>query len=164
MSGVPMKYRGDPGARLWPRLVPNGSCLEWTGAANEHGYGVMTVAGKRTKAHRFAWELANDHPVPNGLNVLHTCDNPPCCEPTHLFLGDAATNAADMVSKGRHGAHRHPERWARGERHHASKLNLADVAAIRADLTAGKSISAIARKYSVARATIRAIRDRKTWQ
>ena len=92
--------------------MPNG-CLEWTGATNrakngDGGYGHIKFAGKTVDTHRVAWTLING-PIPPGLNVLHHCDNPPCCETEpseaypegHLFLGTTADNIADKVSKGR---------------------------------------------------------------
>lgn len=90
--------------RLWSRVVeqPNG-CLEWTGATNKQGYGRIGVggSGKTGLTHRVAWELANG-PIPPGMNVLHHCDNPPCCNVKKcLFLGTDADNMADMVAKGR---------------------------------------------------------------
>ena len=86
---------------------PNG-CLEWTGGTNEHGYGHVGISGKSFYTHRIAWELANG-PIPDGLHVLHHCDNPPCCDTSpseeypegHLFLGTNADNNADMMAKGR---------------------------------------------------------------
>ena len=88
-------------------LTPNG-CLEWTNSTDGNGYGSIYVDGKLVKAHRFAWTLTNG-PIPENLNVLHHCDNPPCCQtdPTegypegHLFLGTLADNNADMRAKGR---------------------------------------------------------------
>lgn len=98
-----------PAERLAAGLVrmPNG-CLEWTGADLGNGYGYLGVEGKNMLTHRFAWELANG-PIPDGLCVLHHCDNPPCAETEpseaypegHLFLGTQADNASDMTSKGR---------------------------------------------------------------
>lgn len=99
----------SPAERLTAGLErkPNG-CLEWTGYTNETGYGKISVNGKLIRTHHLAWTLANG-PIPDGLWVLHHCDNPPCVEtaPTegypdgHLFLGTSADNHADMDSKGR---------------------------------------------------------------
>ena len=73
-------------------------CWEWRGLRDKHGYGRK---GPYKTTHRLAWEWANG-PVPAGMCVLHRCDNPPCCNPDHLFLGTQADNLADMVAKGRH--------------------------------------------------------------
>jgi len=83
--------------------------LEWSGCALKDGYGLIRVDGKTVLTHRLAWELANG-PIPDGLHVLHHCDNPPCrqTEPTegypegHLFLGTNEDNVADKMAKGRH--------------------------------------------------------------
>ena len=77
-------------------------CSEWTGATDDDGYGRRRWRGKVRKAHRVAWEIAYG-PIPEGAKVLHRCDNPPCIEPTHLFLGTQADNVADMIAKGRQG-------------------------------------------------------------
>ena len=76
------------------------SCWEWTGAQFANGYGAFQVNGKTVRAHRFAWELAHG-PIPEGIRVLHHCDNRLCCRPDHLFLGTDADNAADKIAKGR---------------------------------------------------------------
>ena len=88
-------------ARLLSHLVrqPNG-CLEWDGYTLR-GYGRLWIGKQRVPVHRLAWEFANGRPVPAGKMILHSCDNPPCCEPTHLRPGTAADNSADMVSRGR---------------------------------------------------------------
>ena len=95
--------------RLTAGLVrmPNG-CLEWTRGLGWFGYGKISVKGQATGTHRVAWEIANG-PIPDDLDVLHHCDNPPCCQtdPTegypegHLFLGTDVDNAADRSAKGR---------------------------------------------------------------
>lgn len=79
--------------------MPNG-CLEWTGTINKSGYGLISIHGKPVRAHRFAWELVNG-PIPPGLFACHKCDNPPCCNVEHLFLGTHDDNMVDMAVKNR---------------------------------------------------------------
>ena len=94
-----------PSERLAAGLVqmPNG-CLEWTGVAHKRGYGRITINSKSVQTHRLAWELANG-PIPDGMFICHTCDNPPCCNPDHLWPGTNAENTADKVTKGRAPSH-----------------------------------------------------------
>lgn len=74
-------------------------CWEWPGGVNNRGYGVTKRNGENY-AHRSAWvQVMGD--IPDGMDVLHRCDNPPCYRPKHLFLGTAGDNVADMISKGR---------------------------------------------------------------
>jgi hypothetical protein len=82
--------------------MPNG-CLEWGGSSTKAGYGRLRLDGKIHLAHRVAWKLANG-PIPDSLDVLHHCDNPPCCDAEKcLFLGTQADNNADRHAKGRNG-------------------------------------------------------------
>ncbi len=77
-------------------------CWPWTASHDQDGYGITWDTDKQrlVRAHRAAWELANS-PVPAGLGVLHRCDRPECCRPSHLFLGTHQDNMDDMVRKGR---------------------------------------------------------------
>jgi len=86
------------------------ACWPWTGAKDRDGYGVIGDEKRRQlRAHRIAYERINGA-VPEGQNVLHRCDNPPCCNPSHLFVGSVAENNADKIRKGRHNT-------ANGRRH-----------------------------------------------
>jgi hypothetical protein len=86
--------------RLLAKASRRGRCLEWTGG-NRNGYGQITIAEQKRQVTRVALEAA-DGPIPDGLHVLHTCDNPPCFRRRHLFLGTRSDNMQDMVRKGRH--------------------------------------------------------------
>lgn len=79
---------------------PNG-CHEWPGHIDQDGYGSAKIDGRRQRVHRVAWERRKG-PVPQGLYVLHRCDNPPCANEEHLFLGTAKDNYEDARAKGRH--------------------------------------------------------------
>jgi hypothetical protein len=97
---------GAPRQPVEPRFLarlgePNErGCREWQGARQPTGYGEITVNGKSATTHRLAWELAHG-PIPTGMCVCHHCDNPPCCEPSHLFLGTHKDNMQDAAKKGR---------------------------------------------------------------
>lgn len=120
-------------------------CWEWMGARAK-GYGSLHLNGRHVMAHRISWELARG-PIPEGLNVLHKCDNPPCIRPSHLFLGTQAVNAWDMVLKGR--AKRTP---LRGIAHPRAKLTDEQVAEMRRLSAAGVSAAELGRRYGVSHA------------
>lgn len=80
--------------------VSTEDCIEWDGYLNNRGYGRRSVGGISGYVHRFAWEEEHG-PIPEGAHVLHRCDNPPCFNVDHLFLGSALENSRDMVAKGR---------------------------------------------------------------
>jgi hypothetical protein len=81
-------------------LVTKTGCWEWQRYRLWTGYGRMTVDGRMTNAHRVAYELFIG-PIPPGLIVCHRCDNPPCCNPEHLFTGTWQDNTNDAMAKGR---------------------------------------------------------------
>lgn len=130
-------------------------CWEWTRGKTK-GYGVVSVGnGKHMSAHVAAWERANNRKLPQGMVILHTCDNPGCCNPNHLRLGTHADNVQDKVNKGRQ---------LRGEQVPTSKLTRAQVDEIRARYAAGgvqqKELGA---QYGVSQPSVSVIVNKRIW-
>jgi len=108
--------------RFWKKFRCVGDCLEWTGYRNKVGYGHYRFNGEMKLIHRVVWEL-NNGPISEGLFVLHHCDNPPCGEIDHLFLGTTQDNIKDCCDKNR--------RNQVGENNNCSKLTNEEVDIIR---------------------------------
>lgn len=93
--------------RLWSKVkdveFPE-QCWTWKASTLPFGYGLIRLGKRRIPAHKLAWQEVHG-PVPQGLCVLHQCDNPPCVNPAHLFLGTKADNNRDMKNKGRANSH-----------------------------------------------------------
>jgi len=93
-----------PIVRFWAKVDKSAgedACWLWTARTSDGGYGRFNaISTQGIQAHRYAWEQVNG-PIPKGLLVCHTCDNPPCCNPAHLFLGTNTDNARDRDRKGR---------------------------------------------------------------
>jgi len=92
----------SPEDRFWKKVGKTKTCWLWLAGTNPHGYGMFRVEPYVSMylSHRYSYELAHGK-IPDGLNVLHSCDNPPCVNPDHLFLGDQFDNMADMYAKNR---------------------------------------------------------------
>lgn len=89
--------------RFWSAVEKRGptECWEWK-RSRSYGYGQFKFEGGGVRAHRYSWQLHNGKKIPNDLHVLHRCDNPPCVNPNHLFVGTPLDNTMDSVRKGRH--------------------------------------------------------------
>ncbi len=138
-------------------------CWTWKGGRSPRGYGKIEVSGRSLRAHRLSYELFVGE-IPQGLMVCHTCDNPTCVRPDHLFLGTSQDNMDDKVRKGRqargdaHYARVSPERLARGDKHGLVKLSDAQVLEIRSKYTGARGeVVGFARSYGVSRDLIHKI-------
>jgi hypothetical protein len=137
-------------------------CWTWSrgkrGKDPAHAYGGLSLGPgrKHELAHRAMWELTWGRRVPAGKFVCHTCDNPACCRPSHLYLGTPADNMRDKTVRGR-------GRQPCGEQHCQAKLTNDQVLTIRA--TVGyRIVSKLARQYGVTPSVIRHIQRRTTWK
>lgn len=138
----------------YSRLKVDTGCIEWFGDAHDSGYGKIWLNGRTELAHRASWEEANKQSIPEGLCVLHKCDNPACINPEHLFLGTDADNVADMDAKGRRVI-------SRGEKIWGAKLKEADIPLILND---GRTQREIAADYGVSQSLIGLIKRGEIWR
>ena len=88
--------------RFFQKVNKTGFCWEWLAGKDKDGYGKIKIRGKTLQAHRVSWGIHNG-PIPEGIGVLHRCDNPSCVNPLHLFLGTTLDNMRDRDAKGRNG-------------------------------------------------------------
>ena len=158
MSAAKRKGTATLAERLARRTVitPSG-CHEWTGYCHPtRGYGQIGLGVRSAgigETHRVAYELAHG-PIPPGMFVCHRCDNPPCVNPDHLFLGTHTDNMRDMVTKGRGSG-------ARGLRNHNARLTDEQVQEIRAQYVPGVNASKIARRFGISRQYVRELAQGK---
>ncbi len=144
--------------RFWSKVDksagPNG-CWLWIASCDPDGYGRFYHLGGLRRAPRVSWALTNGS-IPKGLCVLHHCDNPPCVNPTHLFLGTNADNTRDAARKGR----MHP-----GESNGSHKLTKEEVLEIREEYAYGDMTQReLADAYGVSQPQISVIVNRKRWK
>ena len=125
----------------------------------KNGYGSFSKDGYPRGAHRLAWELAYGESIPDGIEVCHTCDNPICVRPEHLFLGTHADNAADMVAKGRGVSPR-----LSGESNPAAKLTEEQVQRIRTLYVFGQVTQRdVAEQFGISQQQVSNIVNGKKW-
>ncbi len=149
--------------RFWSRVdirEPH-ECWEWKAYRDPLGYGRFRMDGTRqpTTAHRASWEISFGPIGDTRLFVCHHCDNPPCVNPDHLFLGTQKDNLIDMDSKGRRGNYDHS-----GEGNPAAKLTREDVIEIRRLLALGEMQKDVADKFRVSRSLISGISRNIVWR
>lgn len=139
---------------FWDRVDRKGDedCWVWTRSCATNGYGKVRIGGRSWVASRLSYVLANG-PITAGGVVCHTCDNRPCVNPRHLWVGSVADNARDMVSKGRQSVRV-------GERNTRCRLSVDQVRQIRQD---PRGHAALSRELGVSSGAIRDIRSRRNW-
>lgn len=161
MSAIKRLYfKGSLEDRFWNRVEKtDDGCWLWNGSRTERGYGRIGGSDKKVLlAHRLSWKIHFGEP--RGLCVLHRCDNPPCVNPDHLFLGTVLENNEDMREKGR--GTRPP--YHSGESHPRAKLTLEEVLQIRSSYSPRKvTRSQLADRFGVSEGTIKAILSRRNW-
>lgn len=155
--------RGDLAANFWLHVCQDGPilavcpelgpCWIWTGSRVPDGYGQLTWDGKQRPAHVVSWFLAHGL-WPGSLHTLHRCDLPSCVNPSHLFLGTNADNAADRDRKGRQ---------ARGESNGHAKLTADQVRAIRAARLLGSTLAELAARHGVSLVAVHDVLSGRTW-
>lgn len=148
--------------RFWSKveIKDETACWEWNAARGRTGYGRFRQPNFHEYAHRAAWRLTHGL-IPEGQKVLHKCDNPPCVNPTHLYLGTSADNSADILKRNRYGDP--AKRGRKGELHPNAKLTEEDVNAIRKRIADGEKNTMLAREYGVTPALIGHIVKRRAW-
>lgn len=144
--------------RFWGFVKVGGpdQCWPWTKARTKANYG-RWCSRRRWMSHRFAWAVTHGRMPTRWQYVCHRCDNPPCCNPAHLFLGSAADNSADCWAKGR--ASPPPRSIRLGSAKKLAKLKEDDVVEIRRRRDAGETVRGLAQEYGVDPMTVsRAVR------
>jgi hypothetical protein len=146
--------------RFWQNVnvTLDDGCWEWKLSLLQTGYGQVRRGGKNYSTHRYAYRLEHGD-IPDGMCVLHKCDNRKCCRPDHLFIGTHQDNHDDMVAKGR-------KRWKApvGSQNGNAKLKECDVLAIKGSLSVGAKGTDLAERFGVSPSTISIIKKGKWWR
>ena len=142
-------------ARIESKIMPepNSGCWVWLGGTNQKNYGHIwsSELKRHERAHRMVYQILVGA-IPAGKQLLHTCDNPYCVNPDHMFVGSNAQNRADSVAKGRH---------AKGESCGLAKLTEDQVRQIR---RSSGSAAYIGKQFGTCATNVYDIRNRRTWK
>lgn len=155
LGGV--KNHASPSERFWRFVEKTDGCWNWIGN-KASGYGRFSIGSKKEGyflAHRFSWELHNNAKIPDGMFVMHKCDNPQCTNPDHLMLGTPKENTQDMIAKGRK-----KTVVSVGKENGKSLLDEEKVRFIR---SSDLSHAALSRLLNVSTGCIRGVRIGRTW-
>lgn len=144
--------------RFWANVDKRGpdDCWEWQGYGNGKGYGTLWVSGSQCLAHRLSYEL-NNGPIPRNHHICHSCDNPGCVNPSHLFTGTNYENAIDKVNKGRLVK-------SVGSNNGFAKLTPNKIRAIRSARNSGKTTVQIADEFGIGTSHVSKIVLRQIWR
>jgi hypothetical protein len=143
---------------FWKKVKKTSSCWLWTGSKTRLGYGTCWDGEMSRRAHRLSWELEHG-PIPDGVDVLHSCDNRACVNPRHLHLGNHRDNMKEMVARGRSAK-------KNGTLNGRSKLTWDDVRQIRRLYrwrSKDRNTHALAKMFGVGQHTIHRIVSNKGW-
>jgi hypothetical protein len=166
LDGKPFRYGHHlttANVHEYVTVKPETGCWEWNLSRDKRNYGIAWLqqgnGGSQVAAHRATWILFNG-PIPAGMFVCHRCDNPPCCNPSHLFLGTHEDNMADCIAKGRF-----KPGWVPGERNGRATITSATAKQIyRAYHLGGTSHRRLAREFGVSRDIVRRIVRGQNWK
>jgi hypothetical protein len=151
---IPKRKPGKPTKNIWDFVEKTDKCWNWIGYKNRDGYGILSINGKGERVHR---QVLIQSGIDLGENdiVMHTCDNPACCNPDHLKIGTHRDNQLDKISK---------SRQARGEKQGASKLTEEEVLYCRKIYAEGNvTYKELAKAHGVCKDTMQKAIRRKQW-
>lgn len=142
--------------RFFSRIETGSGCWLWLGARDRDGYGQIKCAGRQCKAHRimFAWVRGA---IADDLQICHSCDNPPCVNPEHLFAGTGEINMQDCKQKGRLADRR-------GVKNTLAKLVDGQILEIRARRSAGEMLKSIAASFGVSESRVSLVARGLAWE